>query len=260
MDQDSSHYRVLAQAPDPDGGPLADEALLTLAADGPMACLWQAPQGLVVPRTYAARPGFAQVQARFAAEGWPIHVRQSGGGIVPQGPGILNLSLAQPFRGRPLDHADELYRHLCAILQAALQGFGIATRAQAVEGSFCDGRYNLAVPAPVRKVMGTAQVWRHAPGRGPEEQIGLVHALILACCDPAEATARANAVEAALGSDRRYRSDRAASLDRLLAEPRRPGFTAALDRRLRGLLALWPTLAPADPGLRDPLAETRPGS
>jgi len=263
-----AHYRVLEQAPDLGRGPLADEPLLSMAARGPIACLWQAPRGLVVPRTYAARPGFTQAQARFEHEGWPIHVRQSGGGVVPQGPGILNLSLAQCFQGRPLDHADALYRHLCEILRTALQDFGIPTQAQAVEGSFCDGRYNLAVPAPVRKVVGTAQVWRRAPGHAPDTQVGLVHALILAQCDPLALTERANRLESTLGSDRRYRPEKVASLDQWRPTDRRAHFTDELEQRLRVLIGTWPALAqtgsPSRPDASGsalaPLAQSRDAS
>ena len=59
----STGYQILEMPAD--AGPLADEALLAMAAHEPAACLWQAPAGLVVPRTYAARPGFAAVQADF---------------------------------------------------------------------------------------------------------------------------------------------------------------------------------------------------
>lgn len=246
-------YRLL-DAP-AEAGPLADEILLAPAAREPVACLWQTAPGLVVPRTYAARPGFAAVQAEFAARGCPVHVRQSGGGVVPQGPGILNLSLAQAFSGRPLDHSEALYRHLCALIAEALAAFGIQARAQAVEGSFCDGRYNLAVPAPVRKIAGTAQVWRRVPGHAPDRHVGLVHALILVRCDPAELTARANALEAALGSARRYDAGRIETLDRLLPPASQPGFPEALEARLRETLrngTPLPAAAPVRPPMPTP--------
>lgn len=233
-----------------DAGPLADERLIAPAAHEPVACLWQAPTGLVVPRTYAARPGFAAVQAEFAARGCPIHVRQSGGGVVPQGPGILNLSLAQVFAGRPLDHSEACYRQLCTLIGDTLAEFGIDTLAQAVDGSFCDGRYNLAVRSPARKVVGTAQVWRRLPGHAPDRHVGLVHALILAQCEPAELTARANALEAALDTARRYDADRIATLDRLLPPAARPDFPGALRRRLLAALQTrmpLPVTAPARP-------------
>ncbi|WP_298017738.1 lipoate--protein ligase family protein [uncultured Castellaniella sp.] len=246
----SERYRLLDFGPDPEGGPLADEALLAQAADGPVAGLWRASRGLVVPRTYAARPGFADAQAAFAGRGWPIHVRQSGGGVVPQGPGILNVSLARVFTGRPLDHSDRLYQHLCGLIAAALLFFGIEAQARAVEGSFCDGRYNLAVGDPARKVVGTAQLWRRVPapaaaggdrpgpaaGRAEEHHVGLAHALILLQCDTANATAEANALEAALRNVRRYDADRVLSLDACLPPAERAGFPAAFRARLEAVL------------------------
>lgn len=233
-------YRLLA-APF-EAGPLADETLLAPAIREPVACLWESAPGLVVPRTYAARPGFAAIQAQFAARGCPIHIRQSGGGVVPQGPGILNLSLAQVFAGRPLDHSEAFYQQLCAWIRQALAAFGIETRAQAVEGSFCDGRYNLAIPDPARKIAGTAQVWRRIPGHAPDRHVGLAHALILAQGDPGEWTARANALETALGSPRRYHRDRIATLESQLPITERPGFMAALRGRLQEALRTLPPL------------------
>ncbi|HET8597178.1 MAG TPA: lipoate--protein ligase family protein [Castellaniella sp.] len=252
-----ARYRLLDLGPDPAGGPLADEILPDHAAAGPAACLWQSPQGLVVPRTYAARPGFEAACAASAARGWPVEVRQSGGGVVPQGPGILNLSLAQVLRGRPLDYSEALYQRLCGMIAGALLFSGIEARAQAVEGSFCDGRFNLAVGSPARKVAGTAQWWRRLPAqpRRPapgdagaagsvedrpdpqaESHVGLVHALILAACDTREATAQANALEAALGNSRRYDPDAVASLDRLTPPGEREGFATRLRDRLAAML------------------------
>ena len=221
--------------------------LLPAAAHAPVACLWESAPGLVVPRTYAARPGFATVQADFAAQGWPIHVRQSGGGVVPQGPGILNLSLAQTFAGRPLDHSEALYRHLCDLIAGTLRSFGIDARAQAVEGSFCDGRYNLAVQDPARKIVGTAQVWRRIAGCTPEQHVGLVHALILAQCNPVELTAQANALETALGAARRYNAGRIMTLDALLPPAQRPNFSHALRARLTETLQTHAPLPRSEP-------------
>lgn len=234
------------------GGPLADEILLDHANSGPVAGLWQAEQGLVVPRTYAARPGFTAAQASFAKRGWPIHVRQSGGGVVPQGPGILNLSLARVFSGRPLDHSEAFYEHLCGLIAGALLFFGIEARAQAVEGSFCDGRFNLAVGHPARKVAGTAQWWRRtALGSAPRltaprtsgrtdnpawSHIGVVHALILTACDTEEATSQANALEAELGNARRYDPAKVVSLDQLVQPDARPDFATRFQERLGAVL------------------------
>jgi len=235
--------RFLSLPAEPATDGRADEDLIPRAAAlGPVARVWDAPRGLVVPRTYAALPGFDTACAAFAREGWPIAVRQSGGGVVPQGPGILNLSLALPVDGRPLDHSETLYRLLCDVIQAALAPLGIEARPQAVEGSFCDGRFNLAVGAPARKIAGTAQVWRRVPEGPPGRHIGLAHALILAQIDPAVLTRQANRLETMLGTSRRYLSERIASLDTLAPAPA-SDFPDALRTRLEdALAAAWPDL------------------
>lgn len=199
--------------------PRFDEGLMQhAAAHGPSACIWQAAQGLVVPRTYLRSPVFHEVCRDFDAQGWPVSVRHSGGGVVPQGPGILNVSLAYAIEGRPLDHSDSAYQLLCDLMSTAIARFGISAQARAVEGSFCDGRFNLATgdATDPRKIAGTAQLWRRLPH--PDHglvQVVLVHALLLVACDINNVTDQANRLEEALGHSRRYLPERAASLHTL---------------------------------------------
>jgi len=82
----------------------------------------------------------------------------------------------------------------------------MVAEARPVEGSFCDGRFNLAVGG--RKCVGTAQAWRRVAGR----PLVLAHAVIVATADAAELIAAANRFEAAAGSARRYRADAVTSL------------------------------------------------
>lgn len=220
----------------------SDEILMQTAAEsGPSAALWQAPQGLVVPRTYASAPHFDAVCQQFAAKGWPIQVRHSGGGVVPQGPGIINVSLAWPEQGKPLDHSDGAYDALCRLMSDALEPLGVAARPRAVEGSFCDGRFNLACPVgqSQRKIAGTAQLWRrqNIPQAAPQ-QIVLVHGLLLVGCDVEAVTDQANALEEALGQTRRYRADRAVSLHTLLSRTldETPALVDAVRTRLHDRL------------------------
>ncbi|NYT63974.1 lipoate--protein ligase family protein [Alcaligenaceae bacterium] len=222
-----------------------DETLIDLAAqNGPSACVWESEQGLVVPRTYQRYDNFAASCARFAQEGWPVTVRQSGGGIVPQATGIINLSLAYAVQGKPLDQSDAAYLLICRIIAQALDEYGVSSHPQAVEGSFCDGRYNLAVGdgASARKVAGTAQLWRRHPGTHTQDamQIVLVHALILAAVDVAAVTTQTNRFEAALGSGKQYASERLASVYELsLAHSQgqtKPAFTQALKTSLEAQL------------------------
>ncbi len=71
-------------------------------------------QGFVVPGSYRQFADLPAVSAHFAARGWPVWLRRSGGGLVPQGPGIINLSLAWPVQ-QPLGEAAELSITRCAL-------------------------------------------------------------------------------------------------------------------------------------------------
>lgn len=215
-----------------------DESLLEMTGrHGPVACIWRAPQSLVVPRTYRRFESFESTCADFARRGWPITVRQTGGGIVPQGPGIVNLSLAYRVRGAPMRHSEAGYALICQLMTKAFADLGVHAFAAAVEDSFCDGRFNLAVEGPDGpvKIAGTAQMWRRQPGTA-DHHVGLVHALILTDTDCGAATKMANDVEEALGSGRRYRADRVVALADLLDAPSdtvQPAFIQALTEHVR---------------------------
>jgi lipoate-protein ligase A len=193
----------------------AELALLDRAAAGAqVAHLWVAPTSLAVPRSYRRHAQLDAARARFAAEGCPVHLRLSGGGLVPQGPGILNLSLAWMEPGTTAVRAEPIYLCLCELLRDALADVGVQTHWQAVEGSFCDGRFNLAwgEGGAVRKIAGTAQYWRPIAGTAPRRYAVLAHAVLLVDADTHEANARANAFEAAIGSGRHYNEDRIVSV------------------------------------------------
>ena len=162
------------------------------------AVLWRAAPGLVVPLSYRRHATLDAACAASAADGWPVWLRRSGGGAVPQGPGIVNLSLVYPVQGTPGDRAEAVYAHLCGVIGRALASFGIDARAAEVKGSFCDGRFNLAVAG--RKIAGTAQYWK----RRGERHAVLAHALLLVNADLDGLTERLNRFESALDSPRRY--------------------------------------------------------
>jgi lipoate-protein ligase A len=174
------------------------------------AHLWNAPVGLVVPRRYTLLPGWGGACAAHRGE---LQVRASGGGLVPQGPGVWNLSLAWPAPAAMPTDTNAVYRALCGELAAAFERLGIVAAPQAVTGSFCDGRYNLAVNG--RKLVGTAQAWRRVEGR----PVVLAHAVIVVDADPAELTSRANDFESALGTGTRYRADALTSVAMETGDP-----------------------------------------
>jgi len=196
------------------------------------ATLWFARQGLVAPRSYLRLPAWEAACAASAASGWPVRLRATGGGIVPQGPGVSNLSLVWCSGSTQPGGADAIYQALCAGLTAALARLGVVAVPQPVAGSFCDGRYNLAVAG--RKLAGTAQAWRRVEGVA----VVLAHALIILDGDPAALTDPANAFEIAAGSDRRYRTDALTSVARAWCDAhRRPAPPADLRRQVEAALA-----------------------
>lgn len=190
-----------------------NERALLAAVGGPsesMALIHEGGDGIVVPRSYQqGRPNFQTACEILSGEGLAVHVRLSGGGVVPQAAGVINLHLGYTAdTPNPLPAAQAHYQALCGLLSELLRHFGITATAQAVQGSFCDGRFNLAVNG--RKIAGTAQYWQRDKSAENRYRV-LSHAVILAA-DPHVLTERANRFEAAIGSTVRYRADKTASV------------------------------------------------
>ncbi|MFQ2103307.1 lipoyl protein ligase domain-containing protein [Aeromonas sp. Marseille-Q5825] len=179
---------------------LAEEQrwLRDCAHDGlPRAHLWQAPQCLIVTRKDMRLPRYQAACEQLAAEGWPVHVRDSGGTAVPHGAGILNLSLLLPRTTTDLGH---YYRLLGAPLLALLAEHGLEGNYDFVPGSFCDGQYNLVIEG--RKVTGTAQRWL-APGQDHGGAV-LAQAMLLVAGDVDEGTRMASRFYELAGGELRF--------------------------------------------------------
>ncbi|KAA8999003.1 lipoate--protein ligase family protein [Affinibrenneria salicis] len=205
----------------------AEDDLFNHAADGmAVARVWQAPHSLVIPASYRRHAQLDSARRAFADRGCPVFLRRSGGGLVPQGPGIINLSLAWPLRQSLGEAATPVYLHLCEILRDVLRAFGVDSHFQAVSGSFCDGRFNLAcgADADARKIAGTAQCWRPLPaddGREGRRHIVLAHAVLLVAADLAQIHRWANGFEQLIGSDRQYDAGKTVTV----AQISRPALT-----------------------------------
>ncbi|MBS0304220.1 MAG: lipoate--protein ligase [Proteobacteria bacterium] len=210
-----------------DDGPAAEDewSARAVATGRAAAHVWHATPGLIVPRQYTRLPGWAEASRRHA-----VHVRASGGGVVPQGPGVLNLSLVWPAAANAPVVLDAVYAALCSELAAALARLDLRAVPQPVQGSFCDGRYNLAVAG--RKLAGTAQAWRRSGGR----TVVLAHAALVTIGDPQALTEQANAFERDVGSDRRYRADALTSVALAWREGHPGAVAADLDARVAHLL------------------------
>ncbi len=209
-------------------GPAAESAWAERAAAPGRASahLWCGASGLIVPRNCTTLPGWARASSRHA-----VQVRSSGGGVVPQGPGVLNLSLTWGVDASAPVETEAVYVGLCTELAAALARLSIVARPQAVDGSFCDGRFNLAVAG--RKLAGTAQSWRRLGGR----MVVLAHAVIIADADPLALTDAANAFERDLGSGRHYRADALTSVALAWRDANRQPAPPDLAARLVQVLA-----------------------
>lgn len=227
----------VTQEPTRGGDPIAADLALLQHAGPPRARLWEGPVSLVVPRSYRRHAAFERVAAQFAARGCPVHERPSGGGLVPQGPGILNLSLVYTLPGGLGTWMERVYLHLCALLQGTLLGFGVPTHWQAVGGSFCDGRFNLACGRgdAARKIAGTAQYWRRLPASTAADAPGhavLAHAVLLVEPDLQAAHTWANDFEQAIGSGRHYDPDRTTSVAHMLGSRAQSDLTQRLTQAL----------------------------
>ncbi|MGY3902909.1 lipoyl protein ligase domain-containing protein [Aeromonas lusitana] len=161
------------------------------------AHLWQGPQCLIVTRKDVRLPRYQAACERLAAEGWPVHVRDSGGTAVPHGAGILNLSIMLPRTTTDLGH---YYQLLGAPLLALLGEYGLEGGYDFVPGSFCDGQYNLVIEG--RKVTGTAQRWL-APGQTHRGAV-LAQAMLLVAGDVDEGTRMASRFYELAGGELRF--------------------------------------------------------
>ena len=161
------------------------------------AHLWQAPQCLIVTRNDTRLPRYQAACERLAGEGWPVHVRDSGGTAVPHGAGVLNLSLLLPRTTTDLAH---YYRLLGAPLLALLEEHGLEGNYDFVPGSFCDGQYNLVIGG--RKITGTAQRWL-APGQDHQGAV-LAQAMLLVAGDVDEGTRMASRFYELAGGELRF--------------------------------------------------------
>ncbi|MEM6477442.1 MAG: hypothetical protein AAF647_00205 [Pseudomonadota bacterium] len=143
-------------------------------AQPPLHMVWSAdPLCYVAPKAMAPAISGAFEAAR--SRGVNCHYRTTGGDVVPQGPGILTYSLA--FRLPKSDPAaiTTAYAEICAPLISALSALGLEARTGAIEGSYCDGAYNVSLGG--RKLAGTALRMAVIP-RAPGEWAVLGHAMI----------------------------------------------------------------------------------
>lgn len=227
--------------------PLADDPQQALNRDselvrqvargeqGALARIWENPRCLIATRRETRFPHFERACAQLASEGWPVYVRESGGTTVPHEPGIVHFSLAFPTTEARTFELDTIFEALCEPVRLALQKLGLDARYGFVEGSYCDGRYNLAIDG--LKVTGTAQ--RLVGGRCEEKGIKgavLAQAMLMVECDAVQGTDMVNRFYRLAGDGRVYDPAVSTCIAERLGPDlrRRPGELTA---RVRTLIA-----------------------
>ncbi|MBL4596417.1 MAG: hypothetical protein JKX99_07545 [Robiginitomaculum sp.] len=108
---------------------------------------------LVAPRSM--RKVLEDGCARSDKAGWPVYFRDTGGDVAPQGPGIVNFSVAYSRSTREGFSISQTYHDLCNPIVSALGKVGLLGWTGSVEDCYCDGSYNVVVND--LKFAGTAQ-------------------------------------------------------------------------------------------------------
>ncbi|CAA9410183.1 Protein:protein lipoyl transferase [uncultured Rubrobacteraceae bacterium] len=148
-----------------DGFGLQQAVLEEVAAGsrGSAALLWTSSRyvGATYPETRL--PGFGEATRLAEESGFPVLVRNSGGGAVAANEGSISFSLTYPVED--LRHGlYDRYTEGVELVVAALDRLDVAAEAGEVEGEFCPGAYSVRSGGYSGiKVAGLAQrVTRHA--------------------------------------------------------------------------------------------------
>lgn len=181
--------------------------------------IWRCRRAMVVPTSVSRKQGFGRAVQALEEQGWPVIVRKTGGDLVPQSPGLLNVSLAFRQRRRK-GSIDSSYQALCQPLIAAFNALGIDAYCASVPGAFCDGDYNLVVDG--QKLAGTAQRWRRieSSSEGEGDFAVLVHAVILCRDELPELWRITNDFYRHCGIERYIEYTKHVSVSKLLSEPK----------------------------------------
>jgi len=219
------------------GRPLADayaweSARLSAMREGKASPTWYGwvPQrSLSISRSEARRIGLDRLTHSEPPITEHVAIRPTGGTVVPQGPGTLNLTLFTHHAKHP--GIRPFYDRLCAALQQGFATIGIPTAIGPCAGSFCDGDYNLLHEG--KKLVGTAQRWATGPTNpdGSGSTLGQHHCVVMTGGDPVTLCARTDALYARAGLP-----DRADPTVHSARHIDIPALLAALDAPLSAIL------------------------
>jgi len=114
---------------------------------GPVALVWSSSRYVGATRTETRLPGFGEATKAASDLGFPVLVRNSGGGAVAANQGSLSFSLTFPVED--LRHGlYERYAEGVDLVAAALRRVGVEAEGGEVEGEFCPGAYSVRSGGP----------------------------------------------------------------------------------------------------------------
>jgi octanoyl-[GcvH]:protein N-octanoyltransferase len=132
-----------------DGFGLQQAALEEVASGerGPTALVWTSSRYVAVTRPEMRLPGFKEAVRAAEDLGFPVLVRNSGGGAVAANEGSIAFSLTFPVED--LRHGlSERYAEGVDLVAGALRHVGVEAEGGDVEGEFCPGAYSVRSRGP----------------------------------------------------------------------------------------------------------------
>ena len=132
-----------------DGFGLQQAVLEEVAAGerGPVALMWTSSRYVGATRQETRLAGFEAAAKEASDLGFPVLVRNSGGGAVAANRGSLSFSLTFPVED--LRHGlYERYSEGLDLIASALQQVGVDAERGEVDGEFCPGAYSVRSGGP----------------------------------------------------------------------------------------------------------------
>ena len=130
---------------DPEDGFGLQQAVLEEVASGrrgPAALMWTSVPYVGATNRERRLPGFRRAVEAAEEEGFPVLVRNSGGGAVAANEGSISFSLTYPV-GELGQGLYERYAEGVDLVASALRRVSVEAEGGAVEGEFCPGAYSV---------------------------------------------------------------------------------------------------------------------
>jgi octanoyl-[GcvH]:protein N-octanoyltransferase len=147
---DAVEILVAGTLENPEDGFGLQQAVLEEVASGergPTALVWSSSPYVGATRPETRLPGFGAAERSVGDLGFPVLVRNSGGGAVAANRGSLSFSLTLPV-GDLRHGLYERYAGGVDLLAAALRRVGVEAEGGEVEGEFCPGAYSVRSGGP----------------------------------------------------------------------------------------------------------------